>query len=123
MELLESGEPRTETGASCAPRTWGETVDSAYPIDRYRQLFSDPKLFVPLRRGLAVRHRVERVSRQPFLGGLRLVPVADPPGVWVGRELRITSETYAAVLRFILKVKDGAGGGYWWVECGTCECG
>jgi hypothetical protein len=22
-----------------------------------------------------------------------------------------------------LKVKDGAGGGYWWVECGSCECG
>jgi hypothetical protein len=22
-----------------------------------------------------------------------------------------------------LKVRHGAGGGYWWVECGTCECG
>lgn len=23
----------------------------------------------------------------------------------------------------ILKVQEGAGGGYWWVECGVCECG
>jgi len=22
-----------------------------------------------------------------------------------------------------LRVRDGAGVGYWWVECGTCECG
>jgi hypothetical protein len=27
------------------------------------------------------------------------------------------------VLKVLLKVKDGAGGGYWWVECGSCECG
>jgi hypothetical protein len=27
------------------------------------------------------------------------------------------------VLKFLLKVKDGAGGGYWWVECGTCDTG
>jgi hypothetical protein len=27
------------------------------------------------------------------------------------------------VLKFVLKVKDGAGGGYWWVECATCEHG
>jgi hypothetical protein len=32
-------------------------------------------------------------------------------------------ETDAPVLRVILKVKDGAGGGYWWVECGSCEAG
>jgi hypothetical protein len=28
-----------------------------------------------------------------------------------------------ALLRVILKVRDGAGGDYWWVECGTCGCG
>jgi len=33
------------------------------------------------------------------------------------------SEIDAAVLRVILKVKDGAGGGYWWVECGSCDAG
>ncbi len=36
-------------------------------------------------------------------------------------EHRYTSDP--APLRAILKVRDGAGGGYWWVECGTCECG
>jgi RNase P subunit RPR2 len=36
-------------------------------------------------------------------------------------EHRYTSDP--ALLRLILKVRDRAGGGYWWVECGTCECG
>jgi hypothetical protein len=27
------------------------------------------------------------------------------------------------LLRAILKVRDGAGGGYWWVECGACDTG
>jgi hypothetical protein len=31
------------------------------------------------------------------------------------------SETDAAVLRVILKVRDGAGEDYWWVECGVCD--
>jgi hypothetical protein len=25
------------------------------------------------------------------------------------------------VLRVILKVRDGAGEDYWWVECGVCD--
>jgi len=25
------------------------------------------------------------------------------------------------VLKFLLKVKDGASGNYWWVECGACD--
>ena len=29
--------------------------------------------------------------------------------------------TDAAVLRVILKVRDGAGGDYWWVECSACD--
>ena len=24
------------------------------------------------------------------------------------------------MLRVLLKVRDGAGGDYWWVECGAC---
>lgn len=36
-------------------------------------------------------------------------------------EHRFTSDP--ALLRVILRVRDGAGVGYWWVECGTCECG
>jgi hypothetical protein len=26
-----------------------------------------------------------------------------------------------ALLRAILRVRDGAGGGYWWVECSSCD--
>jgi hypothetical protein len=36
-------------------------------------------------------------------------------------EHRYTSDP--APLRAILKVRDGAGRDYWWVECGTCEFG
>ena len=36
-------------------------------------------------------------------------------------ECEFGSATDAAVLRVILKVKDGAGGDYWWVECGACD--
>ena len=31
--------------------------------------------------------------------------------------------TDPVVLRAILKVQEGAGGGYWWVQCGACDCG
>jgi hypothetical protein len=27
------------------------------------------------------------------------------------------------MLRVLLKVRDGAGGDYWWVECGACDTG
>jgi hypothetical protein len=33
------------------------------------------------------------------------------------------SETDPAVLRILLKVQDGAGGGYLWVTCGGCDMG
>ena len=28
-----------------------------------------------------------------------------------------------ALLEALLKVRDGAGGGYYWVECGACDAG
>jgi len=31
--------------------------------------------------------------------------------------------TDPALLRAILRVRDGVDGGYWWVECATCEHG
>jgi hypothetical protein len=34
-------------------------------------------------------------------------------------QCEFASETDAPVLRVILKVKDGAGGDHWWVECGA----
>jgi hypothetical protein len=36
-------------------------------------------------------------------------------------QCEFAAETDAAVLRVILKVRDGAGGDYWWVECGACD--
>jgi hypothetical protein len=31
--------------------------------------------------------------------------------------------TQPAVARVLLKVADGMGGDYWWVECGACDTG
>jgi len=37
-------------------------------------------------------------------------------------ECEFASDTDAAALKIVLKVKDGAGGSYHWVECGSCGC-
>ena len=38
-------------------------------------------------------------------------------------ESEFAFDTAAAVLRILLKVKDGAGGNYWWVQCSACDTG
>jgi hypothetical protein len=40
--------------------------------------------------------------------------------VIVRSERRDTTDP--ALLRVILKVQDGAGGRYWWVQCSACDC-
>jgi hypothetical protein len=35
----------------------------------------------------------------------------------------VRDTTDPALLKAILRVRDGVGGGYWWVECSTCEHG
>jgi hypothetical protein len=63
----------------------------------------------------------ERVARQPFLG-VRLDSVADPPDVWVVVNCEFASETDPTLLRRgHPEGQDGAGGDYWWVECGACD--
>jgi len=50
---------------------------------------------------------------------------ATPARSSAGRQTRRREHrgtTDPALLRAILKVRDGAGGDYWWVECGTCDC-
>jgi len=37
-------------------------------------------------------------------------------------ECEFASDTDAAALKIVLKVKDGAGGSYHWVGCGSCGC-
>jgi hypothetical protein len=36
-------------------------------------------------------------------------------------QCEFASETDPAMIRLILKVRDGMGEGYWWVECGACD--
>jgi hypothetical protein len=64
----------------------------------------------------------EDVYEEPADRRVRLDPYDPSAFRHAGQcEHRYTSDP--ALLRAILKVRDGAGGGYWWVECGTCECG
>jgi hypothetical protein len=46
---------------------------------------------------------------------------SDPKTSRHAPECDFVSEAEPAVLRHLLRVKDGAGGGYWWTECGTCD--
>jgi hypothetical protein len=46
---------------------------------------------------------------------------ADPATFRHGGGCEHRDVTDPAILRAILKVRGGAGGGYWVVECGTCE--
>jgi hypothetical protein len=64
----------------------------------------------------------EDVYEEPADRRVRLDPL-DPKTSRHGGKCEFASETDAAVLKIVLKIKDGAGGGYWWVECGTSECG
>jgi hypothetical protein len=52
----------------------------------------------------------------------RLDPL-DPKTSQHAPQCEFAAETDPSVLRVLLKVRDGAGGGYWWVECGACETG
>jgi hypothetical protein len=53
---------------------------------------------------------------------VRLDPL-DPATFRHGRGCEHRDTTDPAVIRAILKVSEGAGGGYWWVQCGTCDYG
>jgi hypothetical protein len=52
----------------------------------------------------------------------RLDP-ADPSTFRHAPQCEHRDTTDPALLRAILKVRDGADGGYWWVECGSCDMG
>jgi hypothetical protein len=51
---------------------------------------------------------------------VRLDPL-DPKTSRHAGGCEFADETDPAVLRVLLKVQDREG--YWWVECGSCDCG
>ena len=63
----------------------------------------------------------EDVYEEPTDRRVRLDPY-DPSTFRHAGQCERRHTTDSALLRAILKVRDGASGGYWWV-CGTCECG
>jgi hypothetical protein len=56
---------------------------------------------------------------EPVGGRTRLDPL-DPKTSRHAAQCEFAFATDPAVLRVLLKVKDGMGGDYWWVECGAC---
>ncbi len=60
--------------------------------------------------------------REPERARVRLDPL-DAKTSRHAPECEFASDTNPAVLRLILRVKEGMGGGYWWVECGSCSTG
>ena len=57
---------------------------------------------------------------EPVADRIRSDPL-DPKTSRHAGQCEFASETEAAMLRVILKVKDGAGGDYWWVGCHSCD--
>jgi hypothetical protein len=57
---------------------------------------------------------------EPVVDCARLDPLDAKTSRHAG-QCEFASETDPAMLWVILKVKDGAGGDYWWVECGACD--
>jgi hypothetical protein len=60
--------------------------------------------------------------REPAAQPSRLDPL-DPAHFRHAGACEHRDTTDPAVLRAILKVREGAGGGYSWVQCGICDCG
>jgi hypothetical protein len=56
------------------------------------------------------------------LGRVRLDPY-DPSTFRHAGQCEHRETDDPVLLKAILKVRDGVGGGYWWVECATCEHG
>ena len=54
--------------------------------------------------------------------GVRLDPF-DPSTFRHAGQCEHRDTTAPALLRAILRVRDGVGGGYWWVQCANCEHG
>jgi len=65
---------------------------------------------------------IQRRCNQCSNGVARLDPY-DPSTFRHAGQCEHRSTSDPALLRAILKVRDGAGGGYWWVECASCEIG
>lgn len=66
--------------------------------------------------------RSEDVHEEPADRRVRLDPLDAKTAGHVG-ECEFRFETEPSVLKLVLKVKDGAGGNYWWVECGASDAG
>ena len=63
------------------------------------------------------------INREPPTDGRARLDPYDPSTFRHAGQCEHRDTSDPALLRVILKVRDGAGGGYWWVECATCEHG
>jgi hypothetical protein len=59
---------------------------------------------------------------EPVAARVRLDPY-DPSTFRLAGQCEHRYASDPGLLRALLRVRDGAGGGYWWVECAGCESG
>jgi hypothetical protein len=64
----------------------------------------------------------EQHYREPAPRRTRLDPL-DPKTSRHAPQCEFAAVTDHDVVRVLLKVREGQGEGYWWVECGACETG
>jgi hypothetical protein len=96
--------------------------------DECKILKSDPGVEIEwseIERGhwVAVCQCGEEHYREPPTDGRARLDPYDPSTFRHAGQCEHRDTSDPALLRVILKVRDGAGGGYWWVECATCEHG
>jgi hypothetical protein len=96
-------------------------------VDDCRILAADPTVVIPWSRLEYGRWRRECVCgaegwTEPAAERIRLDPL-DPSTAHHAGECEFKDVTDPAVLKVLLKVREGQGGGYWWVECGSCATG
>jgi hypothetical protein len=63
---------------------------------------------------------IEHFHEAPADRRARLDPL-DPSTFHHAGQCEYRDTTDPVLLRAILKVRDGAGGDYWWVECSACD--
>ena len=98
------------------------------PSEGCRILAADPDVEIPWNEVEACHWRAECVCTieyytEPFVDDRVRLDQLDPATSRHAGECEFAAETDPAMLKVLLKVRDGAGRDYWWVECGACACG
>ena len=60
---------------------------------------------------------------EPFVERRTRLDPLDPANFRHAPQCEHRDTTDPVLIKAILRVREGGGGGYWWVACSMCECG